>query len=809
MSWSEYFQDFFHQDGNKANNESEFFQHEENEIRNESNYFSRNESKFETDIVRFPSIQIVSSVYVLMGSFRSKEDDVNRISTSVFVTNFPESFTAKDLFHTCKQHGHVVDSFIPTKRSKDGKRFGFVRFINVFSLDRLVSNLCTIWIGRLKIHANVARFHRTSAKGEYPHVKKANDVNTYGRKFSGENDKNKGRSFVNVLKGNKGTRSMETDSKHAIVLDDDCVQFKDLSQSLMGRVKEFASISNLMSAFNNEEDKCYHSKRLCIISKTGYNIFESLKIVFRGKVYWVRDKEVPGWVPEFVEDSNDSDEEDVQMEEDFGEGIQGEQHEDKSDGNNKSDEVPKTVFDESAGENRESSKDPFDIYPLLNKEKRNRADNDDEGESSIKYPSGFTPNVETNVSDSSKQNGNRININVDQNGDVEADLNGMDGLAQKAKNDWVKEMCVSHKINVLALQETEKESMNDSMGNSGGILCVCPNLFCKSSYTVSDSFVMVRGTWLKSGVNLLIICVYAPQELRDKRMLWDYLSNVANQWNGEVVMMGDFNEVRKKSERFGSSFNISAVDIFNSFIISAGVEEVPLGGSVYTWCHRSASKMSKLDRFLLSENLLRMCPYISVVTLDRYLSDHRPILLRESKFDYAPTPFRFFHHWLKVEGFNNLVIDMWNIAPGDVNNGMRNLIFKLKFLKSKIRDWCFGYRLKVKGESDRLKAELRKLDDCIDSGKGSEEAVKREFVQHFSTRFGQSTGSQIHIDMNFPKVLSADQQAELERPISKVELKTAVWDCGVNKTPDIPKGCNSSFIALISKSPDANMVKDF
>nr|GEV27004.1 putative RNA-directed DNA polymerase, eukaryota, reverse transcriptase zinc-binding domain protein [Tanacetum cinerariifolium] len=236
----------------------------------------------------------------------------------------------------------------------------------------------------------------------------------------------------------------------------------------------------------------------------------------------------------------------------------------------------------------------------------------------------------------------------------------------------------------------------------------------------------------------------------------------------------------------------------------------------------------KLDRFLVSENLLRMCPYISAVTLDRYLSDHRPILLRESKFDYGPTPFRFFHHWLEVEGFNNLFIDMWNIAPGDVNNGMRNMIFKLKFLKSKIRYWCFGYRLKVKGESGRLKAKLRKLDDCIDSGKGSEESqsnirgvmvdgewverpdrVKREFIQRFSTRFGQSTGSQIHIDMNFLKVLSADQQAELERPISKVELKTAVWDCGVDKTPDIPKGCNSSFIALIPKSPDANMVKVF
>ncbi|GJS48864.1 nucleotide-binding alpha-beta plait domain-containing protein [Tanacetum coccineum] len=53
-----------------------------------------------------------------MGSKRTKEDDVLKISTSVFVTNFPEQASAKDLWNACKQYGHVVDAFIPNKRSK-------------------------------------------------------------------------------------------------------------------------------------------------------------------------------------------------------------------------------------------------------------------------------------------------------------------------------------------------------------------------------------------------------------------------------------------------------------------------------------------------------------------------------------------------------------------------------------------------------------------------------------------------------------------------------------------------------------------
>nr|GFB61961.1 ChaC-like family protein [Tanacetum cinerariifolium] len=72
------------------------------------------------------------------------EDEVLKISTSVFVTNFPDQYSAKDLWNTCKQYGYVVDVFIPNRRSKSGKRFGFVRFIKIFDVERLVNNLCTI-----------------------------------------------------------------------------------------------------------------------------------------------------------------------------------------------------------------------------------------------------------------------------------------------------------------------------------------------------------------------------------------------------------------------------------------------------------------------------------------------------------------------------------------------------------------------------------------------------------------------------------------------------------------------------------------
>ncbi|GJV76433.1 RNA-directed DNA polymerase, eukaryota [Tanacetum coccineum] len=267
---------------------------------------------------------------------------------------------------------------------------------------------------------------------------------------------------------------------------------------------------------------------------------------------------------------------------------------------------------------------------------------------------------------------------------------------------------------------------SNSVGNSGGILCVWdPNSFRKSSSTISDYFVIVRGVWRKSGTDLIIIAVYAPHDPRDKRMLWDYLMHVINQWNGEVIIMGDFNEVRYKSDRFGSIFNSQGADEFNSFIVNAGLEEVPLGGSTFTWCHKSATKMSKLDRFLVSDNLFTICPHISAITLERYLSDHRPILLREAANDYGPVLFRFFHHWLELDGFSKFVVDTWNIAPVDVSNGMRNMVGKMRYLKLKIREWIKSNRPNRKELVDRYKDELRMLDVVIDKGDGTDAVVTK------------------------------------------------------------------------------------
>ncbi|GKB29528.1 nucleotide-binding alpha-beta plait domain-containing protein [Tanacetum coccineum] len=325
-----------------------------------------------------------------MGSRRSKEDDVNRISISIYVTNFPEIFSAKELFQSCKQYGHVVDSFIPRKRTKEGKHFGFVHFINVFNVDRFVNNLCIIWVGQLKLHANKARFQRaTLNKGQGADHKK---VSNSPRPNSG--DSGSSNSYVNAVKNHK---SVDHDSP-AIVLDKDYALSKDLSSSLMCRIKEFAYLTNLKNALMNEgfvDLNVSYLGELWVLLE-----FSSMKSkeAFRDNIG------VSSWFSEIRQASfdinpdghildpdvvEDSDEEELSNDDSLEEGMKN--LESENDCSN-SFEVPDTVFENESGSKKDSSVDPFGLYPLLNKKTKDQKHKESSTNSSPKFPPGFTPN---------------------------------------------------------------------------------------------------------------------------------------------------------------------------------------------------------------------------------------------------------------------------------------------------------------------------------------------------------------------------------------------------------------------------------
>ncbi|GKA61093.1 RNA-directed DNA polymerase, eukaryota, reverse transcriptase zinc-binding domain protein [Tanacetum coccineum] len=72
------------------------------------------------------------------------------------------------------------------------------------------------------------------------------------------------------------------------------------------------------------------------------------------------------------------------------------------------------------------------------------------------------------------------------------------------------------------------------------------------------------------------------------------------------------------------------------------------------------------------------------------------------------------------------------------------------------------------------------------------EDVKKEFLNHFRSRFSNPGKSSAKIQLEFPNQITQDQCNNLESDVTNVEIKKAVWDCGTDKAPG-PDGFTFGF----------------
>ncbi|GJZ31173.1 RNA-directed DNA polymerase, eukaryota [Tanacetum coccineum] len=344
---------------------------------------------------------------------------------------------------------------------------------------------------------------------------------------------------------------------------------------------------------DNEED-CFARKHIYIKTKLEDNIFEKFKIIVRAKFFVIRAKELFVWSPTF----NDNKEVDDYYEDDFVNVF-----------DDKADSLGHEHTQNLSPNEKENSRDPFNLYNLLNK--RDKGEANSGLDSSIPFPPGFTPErefqhvdvhevqgMENSLSKRSSEGGSILEV-IDDVIKVDQSMRfSMEGcLGSKAKKDWIKELNNKHKVNFLSVQETKLDCISDmdvkvlwgnykfeytiseAVGNSGGILCVWdPSVFRKEHHVVSDNFVALYGSWVSNQAKLLVVSIYAPQSITSKRSLWSYISSLISRWDGHCMVMGDFNEVRCMEDRLGSVYNAQGANEFNSFISNSGLVEIQLEG---------------------------------------------------------------------------------------------------------------------------------------------------------------------------------------------------------------------------------------
>ncbi|XP_071712960.1 uncharacterized protein [Rutidosis leptorrhynchoides] len=249
-----------------------------------------------------------------------------------------------------------------------------------------------------------------------------------------------------------------------------------------------------------------------------------------------------------------------------------------------------------------------------------------------------------------------------------------DDMGPKGKYSRFRNIRSREQPDIVLLQETKCNEVNNSfieffwgktdfeyvqkqkIGKSGGLLIIWdPNSFIVNQAIVKDYLLAIKGHWIGKDRETIVVNVYGPHNDEKKKMMWDCLENIMSYPNAAWVIGGDFNEVHNEEERQNCVFHDRRAAFFNDFIERTQLIEVPLIGKRFTRISDDGSKFSKLDRYLVSDLFLQLWEDISVVALERNLSDHCPIVLRNKNENFVPKPFKLFDVWLESEDVEPII----------------------------------------------------------------------------------------------------------------------------------------------------------
>nr|GEU95373.1 RNA-directed DNA polymerase, eukaryota [Tanacetum cinerariifolium] len=477
----------------------------------------------------------------------------------------------------CEKHGRVVDVHLSKNLSKLGKRYAFVRFIKIDDVHSLIDNLRNIWIGSYKMFVSFVIRDRFGNLIKY-RQQVPNRSNKVGSEtnfkapivkmhYKGSHDTP---SFASVVEPKlKSIISKPANKLIELVSGDYVVSSDECDKVCIRRVKEFASLPVLVDMRKAQgfpdldirymgELEVQQTFRMDIIA-------EEVLIMIDESMFVIRVREVSGWVPSFkekcvvtrdMEPSLEGD--DIDLAEEEVNSIQSIQEEDALDNLQDSDlfSLSDLICKEAEkAKLQRMVKSKLDPRVPFNLEAEKKEDSVDD---SLSHPSGYT----NEYRDKKSFPMNCISIN-------------MQGIKNVDKGTWLRKLGNKHRVNFMAIQVTKVSSIDIAIvrslwgnmyfnylhsevrGLSGGILVIWePNLFIKQQIFVYSNYIAIHELWASKNVKTLMVSVYFPQDWAGKKQVWESLLLLFSRIEGEIVVMGDFNEVRDALERYPDHYPI-------------------------------------------------------------------------------------------------------------------------------------------------------------------------------------------------------------------------------------------------------------
>lgn len=203
-------------------------------------------------------------------------------------------------------------------------------------------------------------------------------------------------------------------------------------------------------------------------------------------------------------------------------------------------------------------------------------------------------------------------------------------------------MVYLHKTDVVAIQESKKEECSkrflDSLTTQINWWITQPSNGSsgREILGVDDSKFYILGHWkysfsfyLKNKTDsqtLVFTSVYGPTGNEARDPFWAELRSLRAMWNVPWVIGGYFNAIIKRGERGGVTLNTNKSRGFFKMIHDIGLNEIKLGGRLYTWA-RGGLSMALLERFFTDDSWDLLHPNCTVSLLPWFISDHNPLVL--------------------------------------------------------------------------------------------------------------------------------------------------------------------------------------
>lgn len=175
------------------------------------------------------------------------------------------------------------------------------------------------------------------------------------------------------------------------------------------------------------------------------------------------------------------------------------------------------------------------------------------------------------------------------------------GLGSYVKKKFLSKLIKKRKPDMVFVQETKLESTerfvvqkmwggpkmefvsSNSVGASGGLITIWNTDFFKVTNIITHrSFVYLEGVLLNS-FPCVLVNVYAPNEVGNRRELWEVLLGLKVNSQVPWCIGGDFNEIKEVSERVGCTRMERRMRDFLEFCNNMELVDLPMIGRKFTW----------------------------------------------------------------------------------------------------------------------------------------------------------------------------------------------------------------------------------